>query len=137
MADDLKEIGRRLEELWNTGNLSMVDEIFSKDFVNHDPTRPEATDIDAYKKYVVETHSGMPDFKIIIEDMISEGNMLVSRYKAVGTFKNDFFGLTATGKEATITGINFYRFDSGKLVEAWWNKDSFTMLQQLGVIPTE
>lgn len=72
-----------------------------------------------------------------IEDMVAEEEKLASRYTVSGTFQNDFFGIPATGKKATWTGINIYRFASGKKVEAWWNKDTLTMLQQLGVIPTE
>jgi predicted ester cyclase len=79
----------------------------------------------------------MPDFKVVNEDMIAEGDKLVSRYTVSGTFQNDFFGIPATGKKATWTGVNIYHFTSGKIVEAWWHKDSLTMLQQLGVIPTE
>jgi len=137
MSEDLKAIGHQLAELWNTGNLSIADEIFANDFVNHDPSRPEVTDIEGYKKYLTETRSGMPDFKVDIEDMVAEEEKLASRYTVSGTFQNDFFGIPATGKKATWTGINIYRFASGKIVEAWWNKDTLTMLQQLGVIPTE
>jgi steroid delta-isomerase-like uncharacterized protein len=137
MSEELKAIGRQLAEVWNTGNLSTADEIFASDFVNHDPSRPEVTDIESYKKYIAETRSGMPDFKVIIEDMVAEGDKLVSRYTASGTFQNDFFGIPATGEKATWTGVNIYHFASGKIVEAWWNKDTLTMLQQLGVIPTE
>jgi steroid delta-isomerase-like uncharacterized protein len=137
MSEELKAIGRQLVEVWNTGNLSIVDEIFANDFVNHDPTRPEVTDIESYKKYITETRSGMPDFKVVDEDMIAEGDKLVSCYTVSGTFQNDFFGIPATGKKATWTGVNIYHFTSGKIVEVWWHKDSLTMLQQLGVIPTE
>jgi len=137
MSEDLKAIGHQLAELWNTGNLSIADEIFANDFVNHDPSRLEVTDIEGYKKYLTETRSGMPDFKVDIEDMVAEEEKLASRYTVSGTFQNDFFGIPATGKKATWTGINIYRFASGKIVEAWWNKDTLTMLQQLGVIPTE
>jgi len=137
MSEDLKAIGRQLVEVWNTGNLSNVDEIFANDFVNHDPTRPEVTDIESYKKYIDETRSGMPDFKVVNEDMIAEGDKLVSRYTVSGTFQNDFFGIPATGKKATWTGVNIYHLTSGKIAEVWWHKDSLTMLQQLGVIPIE
>lgn len=137
MSEDLKAIGRQLVEVWNTGNLSNVDEIFANDFVNHDPTRPEVTDIESYKKYIDETRSGMPDFKVVNEDMIAEGDKLVSRYTVSGTFQNDFFGIPATGKKATWTGVNIYHLTSGKIAKVWWHKDSLTMLQQLGVIPIE
>ena len=79
----------------------------------------------------------MPDLKVVSEDMIAEGDKLVSRYTVSGTFQNDFFGIPATGKKATWTGVNIYHFNAGKIVEAWWHKDNLTMLQPLEVIPTE
>lgn len=36
---------REAEEFWNQGNLDLVGEIFSADFVNHDPSWPEVTDL--------------------------------------------------------------------------------------------
>jgi predicted ester cyclase len=56
---------------------------------------------------------------------------------ASGTHKKDFFGIPASGKKATWTGMTIYRFENGKIVESWWNKDTFAMLQQLGIIPTQ
>jgi hypothetical protein len=40
-----KAILLRAEELWNTGNMAISDEIFATDFVNHDPNVPEVTDL--------------------------------------------------------------------------------------------
>jgi predicted ester cyclase len=101
MLEDLKAIGHQLAELWNTGNLFIADEIFANDFVNHDPSRPEVTDIEGYKKYLIEKRSVMPDFKVDIEDMVAEEDKLASRYTVSGTFQNDFFGILSTGKKAT------------------------------------
>ena len=45
-------------------------------------------------------------------------------------------GMPATGKPATVTGIEIYRVADGKIAERWGNFDQLGMLQQLGVIPT-
>jgi predicted ester cyclase len=79
----------------------------------------------------------MPDIHVTIEDMIAEGDRLACRWECSGTHQVDFFGIPATGKKATWTGVTIYRFDSGKIVEAWWAEDALGMLQQLGIIPTE
>jgi steroid delta-isomerase-like uncharacterized protein len=137
MSEKLKDIINRSKEMWNTGNLNIVDEIYAQDFINHYPFDPSVRDRESFKKFVTECRKGMPDLNVIIEDMIAEKDRLACRWVCSGTHKVDFFGIAATGKKATWTGVTIYRFDSGKIVEAWWSEDALGMLQQLGVIPTE
>lgn len=130
-----KAILNRVEVLWNTGDLAKIDDIFATDFVNHDPNAPEVIDLEGYKRYIVTTRTGFPDFHVTQEDMIAEGDKVASRWTARGTHQGELLGIQPTGKQATWTGISIYRFADGKIVEAWWNKDVLGMLQQLGVIP--
>ena len=130
-----KAILLRAEELWNTGNMAIADEIFATDFVNHDPNAPEVIDLEDYKKFIVTTRTGFSDFHVTLEDMIAEGDKVANRWTARGTHQGDLFGIPPTNKQATWTGISIYRFADGKIVEAWWSKDMLGLLQQLGVIP--
>ena len=42
LAESILALARRsFDEIWNTGNLDVADELFSPDYVNHDPTSPE------------------------------------------------------------------------------------------------
>lgn len=125
----------RAEEVWNTGELTIADEVFAPDFVNHDPSAPEVTDLASYKGFVAMVRSGMPDFHVTIDDMVTEGDEVAARWTASGTHRGEFLGIPPTGKHATWTGIAIYRFADGKIVEAWWSKDTLGLLQQIGVIP--
>lgn len=136
MSKDLKAIGQRIAEFWNTGNPAIADEIYAPGFVNHAPYLPDVKDLESCKKCLTETRSGMPDFHITVEDMITEGDKLACRWIASGTHTADFFGIPATGKKVSWTGMTIYRFDSGKIVEAWWNEDISGLLKQLGITPT-
>jgi predicted ester cyclase len=61
---------------------------------------------------------------------------VVTRFTATGTHKAELFGMPATGKKATVTGITITRYDSnGKSAEVWSNFDQLGMLQQLGLAP--
>ena len=135
MTEKMKALIMRAEELWNEGNLAIADEMYAPNFVNHNPCRPEVKDLQSFKQYISATREGMPDFHVKIEDMIAENDRLACRWVASGTHKKDFYGIPASGKKATWTGMTIYRFDSGKIVEGWWDQDIFGMLQQLGVIP--
>ena len=135
IASGNKAIIKQVEEIWNTGDLAKIDEIFAADFINHDPNAPDFTDLEGYKGFFVMTRTGFPDFHVTSEDMIAEGDKVAIRWVASGTHQGELLGIPPTGKKASWTGINIYRFADGKIVEAWWSKDMLSMLQQLGVIP--
>ena len=137
MSEDLKAIIKRSVEAWNTGDLTIVDEIYAKDFVNHNPLDPSLCDFDSYKHYISEARRAMPDIHVEIKDMIAEDDKAVCRWVCSGTMTEEAFGIPATGKKATWTGMTINRYESGKIVESWWNEDLYGTLQQLGVIPAE
>ncbi|MCW9096328.1 MAG: ester cyclase [Ignavibacteriaceae bacterium] len=135
ITSENKAIFNRVGMLWNTGDLAKIDDIFATDFVNHDPNAPDVNDLEGYKGLIVMTRTGIPDFHVTSEDIIAEGDKVVCRWTASGTHKGELFGIPPTGKKATWKGISIYRFADGKIIEAWWSKDMFSLLQQLGAIP--
>jgi|GEM_PF-3101304 len=70
MPEKLKAIIKRSIEMWNTGNLNIIDEIYAHDFVNHYPFDPSVRDLESFKKFVIECRKGMPDQNVTAEDMI-------------------------------------------------------------------
>lgn len=134
-AEEYKAIVKRAEELWNTGNLAIADEICATDFVNHDPGAPDVRDLETYKGFIATTRTGIPDFTVTLEDMVAEGDKVAGQWTAQGTHQGELFGIPPTGRQATWTGMTFYRFAGGKIVEAWWSKDMLGLLIQLGVVP--
>jgi len=123
------------EEIWNNGNLDVADEIFATNFVNHNPNRPEVSDLTSYKQYLATVRTAFPDFQTTIEDIVAEGDKVTIRYIWSGTQKGELMGLPPTGKQVTVTGMQFFRIAGDKVVESWWNMDYLGLMQQLGVIP--
>ena len=139
MTVDNKTIARRLyEECFNKGNLGLVDEIVSESFVSSTPNPGGLPpNREGFKQTVTLLRSGFPDLAMTVDDMVVEGDMVAVRVTARGTHKNEFMGIPPTGKQVTMTGMDFMRFENGKVVERWGAWDQLGMMQQLGVIPAE
>ena len=133
--DANKAIIGRLSELWNTGNLAIVDEVFDPDFINHDPNNPGVTNPESYKGYVPVIRIGFPDFHVAADDLIAEGEKVAFRWTINATHQGELMGMPATGIQVAWTGITIAHFADGKIVEMWWAHDHFGLFQQLGVIP--
>jgi predicted ester cyclase len=121
--EEHKAIARRfIDEIWNEGNLEVVDELVAADVVWHNTP---FNDINAFKQNLVDFRSGFPDLRIITEDLLAEGDRAVVRMTGHGTH-------APTGKQVEWTGIGIVRIADAKIVEMWANEDVLGRLQQLG-----
>jgi steroid delta-isomerase-like uncharacterized protein len=132
-----KEVFRRyVEEVWKDEKLDIADEVFAERYLSHqsDGTTLERGPEDV-KRFVKEYRTAFSDIEDIVEDMIGEGDKVVTRWTLRVTHTGEFRGIPATGKRVTITGIGIFRFsEDGKVVESWDSLDQLGMLRQLGVI---
>jgi steroid delta-isomerase-like uncharacterized protein len=137
MSEHNKAIVRRLfAELWNTGNLSMADQIFAPTYEHHDPSTPDfGRGPDSEKKRASLYRNAFPDMHLTIEDVIAEGETVMTRWSCQGTHKGDLNGIAPTGRRFTITGVTIARVSAGKIVEGFVNWDALGLMQQLGVVP--
>jgi non-heme chloroperoxidase len=128
---------RYIEEVWKDEKLDIADEVFADKYLSHqsDGTALERGPEDV-KKFVMEYRSAFSDIEDIVEDMIGEGDRVVTRWTLRVTHTGEFRGIPATGKRLTITGIGIFRFsEEGKVVESWDSLDQLGMLRQLGALP--
>ena len=125
-----------IDEIFNRGNMSMVDELFAADFVEHEELPPGIPrDREGVIQLTSMLRSAFPDFKATIDDIIAEGDKVVIRQTWSGTQKGEFMGIPPTGKSVSIGVIDIIRMGDGKVVEHWGQMDSMGMMQQLGAIP--
>lgn len=138
MSADLKALSWRFfDEAFNKGNLAIVDEVLAPGAVNYDPALPEPTvGIEAAKASITGYRDAFPDLHVTLEEQIGEGPLVVTRWSATGTHRGELFGMPATGRQATVTGITIDRYESGRVVESRTNWDTFGLMQQLGAIPS-
>jgi steroid delta-isomerase-like uncharacterized protein len=129
-------IRRSFEELWNKGNLSLADELFTPNYEHHDASSPDfGRGPESEKKRAALYRTAFPDLQLTIEDIIAEGQTVVARWSCRGTHKGDLSGIAPTGKQVTISGVSIARFTNGKMVEGWVNWDALGLMHQLGVVP--
>jgi steroid delta-isomerase-like uncharacterized protein len=124
-----------LEEIWNKGDLSRVNELMGVNHEYHATGGREFRGLEGLEPMVKMYRSAFPDYHVTIEDMIAEGDKVVCRYTEQGTHKGNLMDIPPTGKQYKMTGVIISRFAGGKEVEVWSYGDSHTLYQQLGVTP--
>ena len=136
MDTNNKQISRRIfEEVWNNKKVDVVDELMAENYVHHDPQSTIPGGVNGYKEFVHYYLHAFPDLRFTLEDEISEGDTVVTRWTVTGTHQGDLNGLASTGKGISVTGMTMARVRNGRVVESWSNWDTLGMVQQLGGSP--
>lgn len=129
-----KSISKKSCEIWSTGNVKTLDQVFAPNCINHQPNKQNLKGIESWKKMIQEFHTSFPDYHDTIEDQIAEGDKVVTRFTSQGTHKGTFMGIAPTNKKVSWTGIGIDRIENGKIVETWVNWDLLGLLEQLGAV---
>jgi predicted ester cyclase len=79
--------------------------------------------------------SAFPDLRVPIEDLIAEGDRVVTRWTARGTHQGELIGNAPTGNRVAVTGIIVDRVSGDKIEEEWVNYDTLHLMQQIGAVP--
>jgi len=126
---------RAFEELLSRGRFELAEQLYAKDFVNHGIHRNASLEEDqaALKGW----HQAFPDISIVPEKLIAEGDLVAIYWIARGTNTGTGNGLPATGKKGELAGITIWRIVDGKIKEEWSAFDQLSMMQQLGLLPTQ
>jgi predicted ester cyclase len=113
---------------------SVLDEFIASNFLNHDPSPGFTPDLEGLKQAYNHFLAANPDGYHVVEDMIAEGDKVMTRLSAYGTQTGELFGIPPTGKQVSMTAIAIHRVANGKIVEHWSELDNLGMMQQLGVV---
>ncbi len=129
---EIKAIVRReIEELWNKGNLTVLNEIIALDYVRHEATE-DIKGLEDFGEFVTGFRTAFPDAYFNIKDMIVEGDKVAMRYIFSGIHKGDYMDIVSTGEQITATGISISYIAGGKIKETWNYIDKLSILVQLG-----
>ena len=136
-TEENKAVKSRFYEEISKHNLAIVDELVDINWVGHGSGNSE-TNVEDLKQLFAMQLAAFPDYHITIEDLIAEGDKVVTRLIVRGTHTGgDFMGIAPTGKQFTIISIVVSRIVDGKIMECWQSSDMLGMMQQLGVIPKQ
>lgn len=140
-AANLAVVHRFFDEVCNSRRLGVADELFAAHHRYHDPSIPGVIDGPAGIRQnpgpVVPYQSAFSNAHWHVEDILAEGDTVVTRWYGTGTQDGNLPGIPPAGKQVEVPGIWYQHLADGKVVESWQVWDTLKMLQQLGVIPSQ
>jgi len=135
---EIKALTLRFFEEFNKGKaagMAAIDEICDANVIYHNTLGMDVVGINNFKQAMSSNYDAVPDGKLILDDIIVEGDEAALRYTSTGTHTGTFMGIPPTNKKVTIWILEIDRFSHGKIVEIWARTDTLGLMQQLGVVP--
>jgi steroid delta-isomerase-like uncharacterized protein len=134
-AEQNRALVRQVLELIDQRKLDEAFELYAQDYIYHGPGGQELRGRDGIRGLWEVFLIGLPDLHSTIEDMVSEGDKLVLRWRIEGTHTGEFLGVAPTNAEINLGITEIFRIANGQLAEAWDQYDRLDLMQQIGAIP--
>lgn len=134
MTDSEALVRRYVEEVWNRGSVASLEELTTSTFTYHLGGQPPR-DRQALANFIAATRQAFPDWRVEVDHAISDAAMVAIRWHGRVTHLGVFHRIPPTGRTVTVTGMNIYAVDGGRINAEWEQTDSLGLLQQLEAFP--
>jgi steroid delta-isomerase-like uncharacterized protein len=133
MSHDPKVVARRFYEIMNEGSPDTLDEICSPDLRGH---AGAGADLEQLKGSIGSFVQAFPDLRAEVRNLMCEDDTVSTWVSYEGTHKEEFAGVPGTGRGVKFAAWDLFRIENGKIVEITQYCDLFTILNQIGALPT-
>jgi steroid delta-isomerase-like uncharacterized protein len=127
----------RLVQRWTRdaiadGRLDTFDELLSPDALDR-TTAPPSRGVEPFKARTAAVRAAFAEIDVQIEDLMVDqhGEAIAWRWVLTGIHVGTFAGIAATGRRATLRGVNFQRLKGERVIEHWTLVDVFGAMQAL------
>ena len=132
-----KAIVRRLvEEAQSAGNISLVDELLSSDFIDHTPLPGFSPTREGIKALFTALRVAFPNLHVTIQEQIAEDQKVMTRKTFSGTHGGEFLGVPASNRQVEFEVIDIMSVVDNQITDHRVIVDNLSLMQQLGAIPS-
>jgi len=125
------DLARRwFDEVWNQRNRETIYSLADPSCAGHhegEETRGPA-DIESMQARLL---SLLPDLEVAIDDVLSDGDDAVVRWRFTGIHSGVDGPIAATHRKVSFAGMTWLKFQDGRIVEGWDSWNQAALMQQL------
>lgn len=129
-------VRRNTEQVQGGGDFAVFDELFDDDFRDHTPQPNMIPTKEGVRGLYRALRTAFPDFHADIHWQAAEGDLVTTFKTYHGTHLGTFLGIEPTGRAIQFETVDAMRVRDGKIVEHWGVANLFSLMQQLGGLPS-
>jgi predicted ester cyclase len=125
---------REVQQAFDNRNIEQALNFLSPNFVAYMAGIPEPLDSKSFKHFGMAFYSAFTDGQHQFDEVIVEGNKVVTCGTFTARHLGEFQGIPPTGKQIKISIMHIDRVENSKIVEHWGQGDAQGLMQQLGIM---
>ncbi|MBB2925784.1 ester cyclase [Paraburkholderia silvatlantica] len=123
-----------IEEVLNQGQIDAAGQFFWEDMVEQVPFPGQGPGVEGLKDVVRGMRAAFPDMHWRVEEQLTEGDRVLTRFEWTGTHRGTFLGVDATGRSVKVWGMVVDRFQDARIKETRLIMDTLGLMIQLGAV---
>ena len=122
--------------LFNDRKLEDLSKLYAEDYVSH--TNSKIKGREGVISDFTKNYKYWPDVKVIIEQIVAEGDWVMIRSMTTATHSNVVMGVQPTQKTVEVVYWDVQHYNKeGLIFESWTMLDNASLMQQLGLLPAK
>jgi steroid delta-isomerase-like uncharacterized protein len=134
MHDNAAIVRQFVDEVITQGNMEIASQYVWEDVVEQVPFPGQGPGLEGLKDVLQGMRTAFPDLIFSIQEQVTEGDKVASRFEWTGTHKAAFLGVPPTGRFVRVWGIVIDRLEEGRIKDTRIIMDIFGLMMQLGVL---
>ncbi|MFO0889992.1 MAG: ester cyclase [Isosphaeraceae bacterium] len=135
MPDNAAIVRQYVDEILNRCDADGASRFVCEDFTHLAPLPGQKQGLSGFQETLREVHAAFPDICWSVEEQMSDGDRVFSRFAWTGTHRGPFLGLAPTGRRVTAWGMAIDRLVDGRIKETRFLMDVPGLMAQLGATP--
>jgi len=135
MPDNAAVVRQFVDEVLNRGDFDGSGRFIWEDVVQHVLFPGQAPGLTGFQEMMRDARIAFPDIEWSVEEQLTDGDRVLTRFVWTGTHSGPFLGIDPTGRRVTVWGMVIDRVVDGRIKESRFLMDSMGLLAQLGALP--
>lgn len=132
-------VHRWFDDLFTAGDLDVLRDLVSPDFVACDPSGGRVTDLESWKQWFEWYRAAFTEPEWTVHEIISDGDKAVVRYSGKTTYRGGWLDIPSRNQRVTEMGILIFTIEGGKIRKLHTALADLELATELGavVVPQE
>lgn len=130
--EENKKLAEKFIELtWNQGRFNLARNLVRRDFKYHASLLNQTFEYDMAAQIIQTVRHSMEDFEVMIEDVVAEGDRVVTQSSFCGTLVKPMFGFQPSKNVVTFAAVSFWQIKKGQIQSLSTLLDTAELMRQM------
>ena len=124
-------VSQFIELTWNQGRFNLAKNLVCRDFKYHASMVNLTLEYDQAAAIIANVRDAMQDFEVSVEEIVAEGDKVVTQSSFCGTLTKPMFGFQPGANLVTFSAVSFWQIRKGHVRSLSTLLDTAEMMRQM------